>query len=365
MGALVNLRGIFLVTGIMFALLASACGGGTGSNGDSNPAAGDATSPASSPASVETTTQDGTDETAEPDALTVVTLANLMTIHPFFQASEEGLYEEANLDLSTELVGGGSDAAKLFLGGKADIAIIAGAHAIRGVASDIDVKIVQTLTTDSSLDIVTRADLEIPAGDWEALKGLTCGATGPGSDTDLLLRAILQQNGVEPDSDVAFQYTGGVGSAIAGLQRGEIDCFMALPGMRAQLVLSETVNTFYRLAEDPELADGPSIVVAVQGSLLEENPDAVQRFVDVTLGAVQSIYDDLDHAKEIAYELYPALSRNAIDFELEQFVDAKAFPEDGRQDPDAYRLVGQLYTEADVIPSLPEFEDVYHEDFLP
>lgn len=327
---------------IGLALVASACGGG---GPDATPAA------------------DGNDD-GEPTRVQVIALEGIMTLLPFYMGVETGAYEEAGLEIDVQTVGSGSDAAKLFLSGRSDLAVLAAAHAIRGVAIGRDVKILQSLTTDSTLDIVTKKG-EIEPGDWDALKGKTCGATGPGSDTDLLLRAVLQQHGLEPDKDVKFTYTGDTSAAISGLERGEIDCFLALPGMRAEVILNDIAEVFYAFSEDEVLKDGPSIVVAAQTEFIENNPDATQAFVDVTLQQVETIYEDTEQAREIAYEVFEGFSEEAIDFELEQFVEAEAFPREGEQAPASYEEVGQIYVDAELFPELPPYEDVYETSFLP
>lgn len=331
-----------LISGLLgVAMLVAACGDG------------------SDPAPSGEGAQDG-----EPTQVRVIALEGIMTLLPFYMGVETGAYEEAGLEVDVQTVGSGSDAAKLFLSGRSDLAVMAAAHAIRGVAIGRDVKIIQSLTTDSTLDIVTKKG-EIEPGDWDALKGKTCGATGPGSDTDLLLRAVLEQQGLEPDQDVTFTYTGDTSAAISGLERGELDCFLALPGMRAEVILNDIAEVFYAFADDEALADGPSIVVAAQGGFIDDHPDAVQAFVDVTLQQVETIYQDTDQAREIAYEAFEGFSQEAIDFELDQFVAAEAFPREGEQPPGSYEDVGQIYVDADLFPQLPPYEDVYETSFLP
>lgn len=295
----------------------------------------------------------------------VVSLASLVTLQPFKHAVETGAYEKAGLEVEDITVGSGSDGAKLFLGGQVDMAVTAAVHSFLGQAQGRDVKIVQTLTTNSSLEMLTRKDLNIAAGDWEALKGRKCGATGPGSDTDLLLRAVLESHGVQPDEDVTFVYTGGVGEAIAGFKTGRIDCFLALPGMRAQVLEEGSAVSFYDLADDPELGKGPSIALAVQGDFLRENEDAVRKFVETTLNEVELFYDDPQATRESIPAIYAELDPEAVMTEFERFRDVEAFPPDGRQDEAAFETAIEVYTAAEALPSAPTFEEVYDDRFLP
>jgi len=320
-----------------FSLVLAACGGGSG---ESDGSADD-----------------------ESTALTVVTLSGQLLYFPFQLAVANGAYEKAGLDVEEIIVGSGSDASKLFLGGKVDGTATAVSHTFLGSTQGRDVKIVQSFTSDAALEVVTRKKANIAAGDWSALKGKTCGATGPGSDTDLLLRALLDSNGVRPDKDVTIQYTGGAGAAIAGFQQGTLDCFLAIPGMRAQLLLEDLAVPFFELSKS-EMADNPSAGLSLQGEIVRDRPDVVRKFVEVTLAQVQSIYDDPEAAKKAAQEIYEGLSPEAINADLDFMIESKAFSLDGLQSEDGFDKKIQLYVDAEVLPSKPKYDDVYVNTFL-
>ena len=80
------------------------------------------------------------------------------------------------------------------------------------------------LENRNPLHLVIRKDH--PAKEVKDLKGTKLGMTRAGSGTDLSLRALLKDAGLEPDRDVAIIAVGGVSSATAALKAGQIDGYM-------------------------------------------------------------------------------------------------------------------------------------------
>src|SRR2546430_13830361 len=77
------------------------------------------------------------------------------------------------------------------------------------------------LENRNPLHVVLRANH--PAKEVKDLKGSRLGITGAGSGTDLSLRALLKDAGLEPDRDVAIIAIDGATSANAALNAGQAD----------------------------------------------------------------------------------------------------------------------------------------------
>jgi NitT/TauT family transport system substrate-binding protein len=84
--------------------------------------------------------------------------------------------------------------------------------------------------------LIAKKDLKLPnRGKYPAvmadLKGLIWGVTGRGADTEVFLRAMARDAGLDPDKDVTFVAVGLSPTALPALKAGRVDAFMTLsPG---------------------------------------------------------------------------------------------------------------------------------------
>lgn len=302
-------------------------------------------------------------QSGTPTKVRVVVLSEIMTILPFWIAQETGRYRQAGLDLEIIQARSGADAGRILISGSADIGILVAAHAMKALELGQPLRVVQQLTVNSTLGIVTRKDLGIKPGDWQALKGKRFGMTSAGSDTDLLLRAALAKHGIDPKRDVTIVAVGGAVEAIATFKRRDIDGFLALPGMRGLLLAEDLISEFWGFKNDPILAGGPSIAVVTRDQYRSENPAAVRGFVKATLAAVQEFYAKPEVSAEVASKVYK-FPAQVIRLELDNFRDVTAFPADGLQNKFSYEATLQIYREAGLLKKDLPFDDVYAAEYL-
>lgn len=302
-------------------------------------------------------------QTQGPQRVRVVVLSEIMTILPFWIAQETGRYKQAGLDLEIIQARSGSDAGRILISGSADIGILVAAHAIKALELGQPLRVIQQLTVNSTLGIVTRKDLGIAPADWNALKGRRFGMTSAGSDTDLLLRAALASHGIDPRRDVTIVAVGGAVEAVATFKRKDIDGFLALPGMRGLLLAEDLISEFWGFKNDPVLAGGPSIAVVTRDQFRTENPRAVKSFVQATLSAVRDFYSSPNIAFEVASKVYK-FTPQVIRMELDNFREVNAFPRDGLQDKPAYEATLQIYREAGLLKKDVPITEVYATEYV-
>ena len=120
---------------------------------------------------------------------------------------------EGGAEVTTALVGGSIDLAGTYVERPMILAE-------KGFAS----KSLLAILNRNPIFLVLRKSL--PATDVKGLKGTKLGMTRAGSATDLALRALLRDAGLEPDRDVAVIAVGSSTSAAAALRAGQIDGFM-------------------------------------------------------------------------------------------------------------------------------------------
>ena len=155
--------------------------------------------------------------------------------------------------------------------------------------------------------LVARKDLNIALGDSAALKGLNIGAA---PWVDLGLRALLKEEGIDPDADVNIAPIPGTVApgvsfgvtAAAALEDGKIDAFWA-NGMGAEVAVTKGVGT---VVLDPRRGVGPAAsfnftqpVFATTQKMIDEQPDTVAAAVRAIVNVQKAMKEDVSLATEV------------------------------------------------------------------
>src|SRR6266567_4336562 len=142
------------------------------------------------------------------------------------------------------------------------------------------------------LPIVLRANH--PAKEVKDLKGSRLGMTRAGSGTDLSLRALLKDAGLEPDRDVAIIAIGGVSSANAALKAGQVDGFMGGEPATAIAVHQLKLARYFL---DPRMGQGPKFLqfmtfptVQVSDRFIQTNPQAAEKIIRAIITIEKNTY---------------------------------------------------------------------------
>ncbi len=160
------------------------------------------------------------------------------------------------------------------------------------------------------------------------LKGRTIYAAGQGANPEYVLKYILTSNGltvstsVDPvegaDVEVVFDEASVIQTKMAS---GEIDlCMLPVPAATAVLINNQDVRSALDLtAEWNALGTGGQLTmgcVAVRTEFADENPKAVDRFLEEYEKSINGVKDDVDHAAQLceSYGIVPkaAIAKRAI-----------------------------------------------------
>ena len=114
-------------------------------------------------------------------------------------AVELGFFEKEGLDMTYELIFPVDDANKALRDGTVDFVGGSAHSTLAGFPEWEGAKLVCALSQGMYWFLVARKDLNIALGDAQALKGLNIGAA---PWVDLGLRALLKEEGIDPDKDV-------------------------------------------------------------------------------------------------------------------------------------------------------------------
>jgi NitT/TauT family transport system substrate-binding protein len=157
--------------------------------------------------------------------------------------------------------------------------------------------------------LVVKKNLAVT--DVKGLKGTKLGMTRAGSATDLALRALLKDAGLEPDRDVALIAVGSSTSAAAALRAGQIDGFMGGEPGGAIVVHQLKLGRYFI---EPMRDQGPAFLrhmtfptLQTSDRYIQSNPQIVERVVRAVVKTQKRLRDDPDAAVSVAQRMFPAL----------------------------------------------------------
>ncbi len=140
------------------------------------------------------------------------------------------------------------------------------------------------------------------------LAGHTIYSTGQGANPEYVLRYLLTENGIDPDTDVEIVFADAT-EISAGLISGEIETAMLpVPAATAAILQSDgtvrdaiDVNTAWE-----ESGDGSSLImtaVVARTDFIEEHPEAVDTFLQEYESSIDFVNSNIDEASEMIADL--------------------------------------------------------------
>lgn len=147
------------------------------------------------------------------------------------------------------------------------------------------------------------------------LKGQTILTTGKGTTPEYVLRYVLEQNGLDPDTDVTIEYFSEATEALSQLQAGRGTIAM-LPQPFVTSALSQVeglrvaldMNTEWEAVAGSKLVTG---VLVVRTDAIERDPDAFAAFMDGYKASVEAANTDLEGTAALCEE-YGIVAKAAL-----------------------------------------------------
>ncbi len=298
-----------LASGLILAVIASACGGGTTTTvATSAPAAATATTvpKASCPAT--------SVKVAVP-----VTPPNVVHLPPFV-ALELGYFKDENLTAELVRFEGGVGALRAMVAGGVDIAGTSTEPVITAIAQGVDVKVVQTYSPNISQVFAVRGDvIKAPAD----LKGKKIGIQEPGGFADALSRAYLKKVGIDP-KDVQFVTTT-TAARVSAMTTGQVDT--AILHVDQVLTVKKTAPTITSLANMWEvLGDYQYAVYAVPTA--KATAPTTECILRALMRADRAMYDPAQRQKILDMAVRETKADAAVVKEAYETLEkAKAWPQ--------------------------------------
>lgn len=260
---------------------------------------------------------------AEPPAPAAVRLGFFSTNLPLEIAFAQGFFDAENLTVTTQQVTSSIDLFQSVAAGTIDIALTSADNPVNyrlnadnpvnNGNGTLDVQMIFGDHRGLGLALVAQPEFTT----IESLRGKTCGVDAPVSGFAYVLYEMLQQKGLERETDYSVVQAGGTPIRLAALRDGMIDCTL----LNADSVVRAREEGFAVLSEIQDVAS-PYLggVGAARRSWLDEHADVATRFIrayaraqlwveneDNRKAVIQLLTDtDADTSSALAGKIYEA-----------------------------------------------------------
>ena len=210
---------------------------------------------------------------------------------PLALTDKLGFFKAQGLNVEINDFKGGSQSLAALVGGSVDVVAGAYEHTLRMQAKGQDIVAVIELGRYPGITLAVRKDRTDKIKSFADLKGAKIGVTAPGSSTNMIAQFLMIKNGLKAD-DAAFVGVGAGASAVAAIERGEIDAIANVDPVIAKLEASGKVVVMAdtRTTEGSDKVFGGTMSAAVaylKRDFLAANPNTVQALVNAFYQTLQ------------------------------------------------------------------------------
>jgi NitT/TauT family transport system substrate-binding protein len=209
---------------------------------------------------------------------------------PLTLAEQLGYFKDEGLEVQISDFAGGAKALQAMMGGSADVVSGSYEHTVTMAARGSPVVGIVLQTRLPSIALALRKQKATSYKSPKDLKGMKIGVTAPGSSTNFFVNAVLAKDGLKPD-DVSIIGVGASGSAVAGIERGELDGLSNLDPVITKLERDGAVQIVAdtRTEEGMKKWYGPDYAAAciyATPDFLAKNPNTAQAIVNAMVRAL-------------------------------------------------------------------------------
>lgn len=202
-----------------------------------------------------------------------------------------GLFRAQGLDVEISDFPGGARALQALIGGSADVVAGSFEHTIQMQAKNQAITAVTELGRFPGYVLAVLAAKAQNYRSGADLKGMKIGVTAPGSGTHFMVQHYMVRNGLKP-ADASFVGVGVAASAVAAVQRGEIDAIVNVDPMisllESQGLIKVVADT--RTPEGTRAVFGgpyPAAVLYAPKAFIDKNPRTTQALATALVRGLQ------------------------------------------------------------------------------
>lgn len=224
--------------------------------------------------------------------------------YPFYVAQELGYYEEEGLDVTIEVVAGGSESLQQMLAGNADVAMTASASALQGLAQEHDLKWVFTWFYENVYNLASPEDSAITSLDDLGDNG-DIGVSELSGGEVPEIRGIMGAEGYSEGDDYTIVPVGEGGAlTYESLDSGRVDAYSSTV---FDIAAVENAGMPLRTLLTGDYLYLPSTGIVVTDEILNSRRDDLVGFHRAVVKAWQFGLANPDAVKQIVEELAPEL----------------------------------------------------------
>ncbi|MPZ85777.1 MAG: PhnD/SsuA/transferrin family substrate-binding protein [Actinophytocola sp.] len=273
--------------------------------------------------------------------------ARVLSMIPALAPAEQGGFSDG-MKVEVFDSGGGAAALQALISGDVLLAGSGGPEAVNAAVKSKQTKVVATLAVNIGTEIVVSKKLaqggltrDLPlAQRVQGMKGLKIGITSSGSTTDQLVRALMTDQGLNPDTDASIVALGGADEIVGALRGGSVDV-VALSPPTGQIVEKEGIG---EVLVSPPRGDVESIngmiyiTFSARTTDLEndETRAKIVTFVEGVAAFLRLVKSDPDKAKEQGRKTFPKLAPEVFDAAWD--VVSPGFPADPTPTEESIRI---------------------------
>ncbi|HZH52788.1 MAG TPA: ABC transporter substrate-binding protein [Microvirga sp.] len=257
---------------------------------------------------------------------------------PLTIAERKGFFKEEGLDVEINDFGGGAKSLQALIGGSVDVVTGAYEHTIRMQAKGQEVVAITELGRFPAIVIAVKKDKADRVKSAADFKGLKIGVTAPGSSTALTTQYAMVKAGLKP-TDAAFIGVGSGASAVAAMQKGEIDVISHLDPVIAKLESDGDIAVVIDTRTEAGTralfgGSNPAATLYTKKDFIQENPVTAQRLVNAFVKSLKWLQtakpEDVAETVPPEYHLGDrALYIKAVQNSLESYSRTGIVPPDG------------------------------------
>jgi len=210
---------------------------------------------------------------------------------PLTIAERKGFFKEEGLEVEINDFGGGAKSLQALIGGSVDVVTGAYEHTIRMQAKGQDVRAITELGRFPAIVIAVKKDKAGQVKSAADFKGLKVGVTAPGSSTALTTQYAMVKAGLKP-TDAAIIGIGSGASAVAAMQKGEIDVISHLDPVIAKLESDGDIAVLIDTRTEAGTralfgGSNPAATLYTKKEFIDANPVTTQRLVNAFMKSLK------------------------------------------------------------------------------
>ncbi len=220
---------------------------------------------------------------------------------PLTLADRLGYFKDEGLSVTISDLRGGSEALAAMMGGSVDMVTGFYEHTVRARAQGKRLKMVALFDRYPGLVLMVGKQHFDQVRSIRDLVGKPVGVTAPGSSTDQLVKYILRQNSLDPQSIPVV--TGGISTMLAALEQDRVWAGVTVDPLASKLERDGIARALYDTRTEKgtvEIFGGPWPAGGFYATVdfIQQNPGAVQSVVNAGVRALRYIKEH--SAEEIA-----------------------------------------------------------------